>query len=84
MVDANGTLRTVNKHNNPDLFWALRGGGNFGIITEMIVRTFKPRQFIINFRRFEVANCDQVLQKMNCSKKYGRIWYLVDEKSCLL
>jgi hypothetical protein len=36
IVTADGKLRKVNKHTNPDLFWALRGGGggNFGIVTE--------------------------------------------------
>ncbi len=36
IVTADGKLRKVDKHTNPDLFWALRGGGggNFGIVTE--------------------------------------------------
>jgi len=34
MVLADGSLVTVNKDKNPDLFWAIRGGGgNFGIVT---------------------------------------------------
>jgi FAD/FMN-containing dehydrogenase len=35
IVDANGEVLEVNKDENPDLLWALRGGGggNFGIIT---------------------------------------------------
>ncbi|WP_231367618.1 FAD-binding oxidoreductase [Gillisia sp. JM1] len=34
MVMADGTYLTVNNHQYPDLFWAIRGGGgNFGIIT---------------------------------------------------
>ena len=34
MVLANGSFVTVNKDQNPDLFWAIRGGGgNFGIVT---------------------------------------------------
>lgn len=34
MVLADGSLVTVNKDNNSDLFWAIRGGGgNFGIVT---------------------------------------------------
>jgi FAD binding domain/Berberine and berberine like len=40
IVLADGTLQTVDKHHDPDLFWALRGGGggNFGIVTQF---TFK-------------------------------------------
>ena len=34
MVMADGTYLTVNNHQYPDLFWAVRGGGgNFGIVT---------------------------------------------------
>jgi FAD/FMN-containing dehydrogenase len=40
IVTADGKLRQVDKHTNPDLFWALRGGGggNFGVVTQF---TFK-------------------------------------------
>jgi FAD/FMN-containing dehydrogenase len=35
MVTADGNLLKVDKDNNPDLFWAIRGGGgNFGIVTK--------------------------------------------------
>jgi FAD/FMN-containing dehydrogenase len=34
LVNADGEVLTVNDHEHPDLFWALRGGGgNFGIVT---------------------------------------------------
>ena len=34
MVTADGQLRQVSQRENPDLFWAIRGGGgNFGIVT---------------------------------------------------
>jgi hypothetical protein len=34
MVLADGSVVTVNKDQNPDLFWAIRGGGgNYGIVT---------------------------------------------------
>jgi hypothetical protein len=40
IVDANGKILHVNGNQNPDLFWAIRGGGggNFGIITSYTFR----------------------------------------------
>lgn len=40
MVDARGQIITADESNNPDLFWACRGGGggNFGIMTSLTFR----------------------------------------------
>jgi FAD binding domain/Berberine and berberine like len=40
IVTAEGALRTVAAKSDPDLIWALRGGGggNFGVVTEFIFR----------------------------------------------
>ena len=36
IVTADGTLRRVDRENEPDLFWAIRGGGgDFGIVTAL-------------------------------------------------
>ncbi|TGO27245.1 hypothetical protein BPAE_0045g00440 [Botrytis paeoniae] len=38
---SNGTIANTNAHNNPDLYWALRGGGNnFGIVTRFDLQTY--------------------------------------------
>ncbi|MDR7385691.1 FAD-binding oxidoreductase [Promicromonospora iranensis] len=41
VVTADGTVRTCDAEEEPDLFWALRGAGNgsFGIVTELRLRT---------------------------------------------
>ena len=36
IVTADGAFQTVDEQHNPDLFWALRGGGgNFGVVTSL-------------------------------------------------
>lgn len=41
VVTADGRIRTVNAHQDPELFWALKGGGGgtFGVITRVTLRT---------------------------------------------
>jgi FAD/FMN-containing dehydrogenase len=46
LVTADGRVRTVNAKTDPDLLWALRGGGggNFGVVTALVLRLHKlPR-----------------------------------------
>ena len=46
LVDAAGSVRTCSATENPDLYWACRGGGggNFGIVTSLRFRTFPVSQ----------------------------------------
>ncbi len=41
VITADGVIRDVDRNHNPDLFWALRGGGggNFGIVTQFTFKT---------------------------------------------
>ena len=48
IVTADGKLRTVNDCNDPDLFWALKGGGggSFGVITSLTLKTHDLPEFL--------------------------------------
>ncbi|HWE44604.1 MAG TPA: FAD-binding oxidoreductase [Caulobacteraceae bacterium] len=48
VVTADGRIRIANPRNNPELFWALKGGGggSFGVVTRTTVRTYDlPEHF---------------------------------------
>jgi FAD/FMN-containing dehydrogenase len=48
VVTADGVVRTVNAATDPDLFWAIKGGGggSWGVITKLTLRTFDlPENF---------------------------------------
>lgn len=41
VILANSSIVTASEHQNPDLYWALRGGGNnFGVVTSFLSRVF--------------------------------------------
>jgi hypothetical protein len=47
IVTADGQVRTANACTNPDLFWALKGGGggSFGVVTRLTLRTHGLPEF---------------------------------------
>ncbi|QDS72645.1 hypothetical protein FKW77_002478 [Venturia effusa] len=49
VVTADGELKVANEQSNPDLFWALRGGGGgtFGVVTEATVKAFPSPKLTI-------------------------------------
>ena len=51
IVTADGTSRTCDAQRDPELFWALRGGGggNFGIVTSFVTRTRRSAPLTIAF-----------------------------------
>jgi FAD/FMN-containing dehydrogenase len=63
VVLADGRLVHCDDHNNPDLFWAIRGGGgNFGVITSMRVRLHPIRQVLAGLMLFPWSQAESVLR----------------------
>ena len=76
VVSAEGKLLTASAEENPDLFWALRGGGgNFGIVTSFLFQAHpvatvlgglivhprdRARDLIRHFRDFLVSTPDEL------------------------
>ncbi|GIC93686.1 FAD-dependent oxidoreductase [Aspergillus udagawae] len=60
VVTAAGDLVTANAYQNSDLFWALRGGGGgtFGIVTQVTVRTFEEIPLVITSMNITTAAGD--------------------------
>ena len=47
MVVGDGTILTANDNENPDLFWAVRGGGcNFGVCTQFVLKLHDQRKTV--------------------------------------
>lgn len=66
VVTADGHVRTVNAKNDPDLFWAIKGGGggSWGVITKLTLRTHDlPEHFGGAWGKIK-ANSDDAFRKL--------------------
>ncbi|MGW4891141.1 FAD-binding oxidoreductase [Kitasatospora sp. NPDC004240] len=63
VVTADGTFRTVSAEQEPDLFWAIRGGGgNFGVVTSFEFRLSPVRDVVAGPLVFELEHTAEVLR----------------------
>jgi FAD/FMN-containing dehydrogenase len=61
IVTADGQVRTVNRCREPDLFWALKGGGggSWGVVTRVTLRTHElPQNFGAAWGQVKAASTD--------------------------
>jgi hypothetical protein len=73
IITPDGELRHVGEHSKDpfdvDLFWACRGGGggNFGVVTEMEMRTRKPfsEKMLVGQIRYPLEQAEEVLGYYN-------------------
>jgi FAD/FMN-containing dehydrogenase len=66
VVTADGVIRIANACTNPDLFWALKGGGGgtFGVVTRVTVRTHDlPKTFGGAFGKIK-AHSDEAFKRL--------------------
>lgn len=63
MVTADGRLRRVDAAHDPDLFWAVRGGGgDFGVVTALEFRLYPLRKVVAGAMFFPIERAQEVLQ----------------------
>jgi len=63
VVTADGSVRTVDAHHDPDLFWALRGGGggHLGVVTSLSFETFTAPTIKSFFYQWSFADAPEVI-----------------------
>jgi FAD/FMN-containing dehydrogenase len=63
VVTADGRVRTANKDDNPDLFWALRGGGgNFGVVTSFEFQLHPIKDVYVGLFFYELEHAGTLLR----------------------
>ena len=64
LVTSDGTLLRADKDNNPEVFWALRGGGgNFGVVTALEFAMFEFSTAYAGMMIWDRSDADAVLRR---------------------
>jgi FAD/FMN-containing dehydrogenase len=62
VVTGDGELRTCDERSEPDLFWALRGGGGgFGVVTSLTMRTHTAQDLALGFMTWPASRASAVI-----------------------
>jgi FAD/FMN-containing dehydrogenase len=62
LVTADGELVRTDADHDPELFWALRGGGgNFGVVTAFEFRLYELREIYAGFMVWDIAHARKVV-----------------------
>ena len=65
VVTADGDVKIANAYSNPDLFWALKGGGGgFGVVTRVTVRTHALPQYFGVVSATVKASSDEAYRRL--------------------
>ncbi|KAK7754346.1 hypothetical protein SLS62_003639 [Diatrype stigma] len=63
VVLGNGTQVVASATENPDLFWALKGGANnFGIVTKFVMQAYKIPQISTTIQAFDEASIEKFIE----------------------
>jgi FAD/FMN-containing dehydrogenase len=63
VVTADGAFKVASEKQNPDLFWALRGGGgNFGVVTSFEYKLHPVKDVYVGLFFFELSATRQILE----------------------
>lgn len=63
VVTADGSILQASPDENPDLFWAIRGGGsNFGVVTQFVFRAHKVQGIFDGLITFPLQDTGKVLK----------------------
>jgi FAD/FMN-containing dehydrogenase len=72
IVTADGRSRHVSADEEPDLFWAIRGGGgNFGVVTRFIFQTHLLDEVLVGSWVYPVAEAGAVLRRFRDLAREG-------------